>query len=122
MMAPPPWSFGVQTLEPVSSRSLSLGQRHLEGLHISLKAQGTPPSTPTLQTLGPEDFSCVLDEEPGENSLWRLTPGLRDCAGGPPTTISQIVAARMDDQQISRAKLSHGGSFLNLGRAIFGLL
>lgn len=79
MMAPPPWSFGVQTLEPVSSRSPSLGQRHLEGLHISLKAQGTPPSTLTLQTLGPEDFSCVLEEEPGENSPWRLTPGLRDC-------------------------------------------
>lgn len=60
MMAPPPWSFGVQTLEPVSSRYPNLGQRHLEGLHISLKAQGTHPSTPTLQTLGPEDFSCVL--------------------------------------------------------------
>lgn len=73
------WSFGVQTLEPVSSRSPSPGQRHLEGLHISLKAQGTPPSTPTLQTLGPEDFSRVLDEEPGESSLWRLAPGLRDC-------------------------------------------
>lgn len=43
-------------------------------------------------------------------------------AGGPPTAISQIVAARMDDQQIRRAKFSPVGSFLNLGRAIFGLL
>lgn len=54
MMTRPLWSFGVQTLEPVSFRDPDLGQRHLEGLHISLKARGTHPCTPTLQTLGPE--------------------------------------------------------------------
>lgn len=122
MMAPPPWSFGVQTLKPVSSRSPSLGQRHLEGLHISLKAQGTPPSTPTLQTLGPETSPVFLMRSLARTRYGGLLPVFGTVAGGPPTTISQIVAARMDDQQISRAKLSHVGSFLNLGRAIFGLL
>lgn len=54
VMAPPPWSVGLQTPEPVSARYPSLVQQSSEALC----------STPALQPLGPEDFSCGLDQEP----------------------------------------------------------